>query len=868
MPAFNEVLVINAFLKTAFPKLSNKLWITRTTEDVNLQKAVKQVFDSWEPKPLPSYILMKLLKESLVFTSTSQEILPAFISLNEENLAAAIEHQKEISSYHRYTNFLDRKIIPAKGKDEEEFETLKIDVLRQIKKILSDNWPKSMKITGNLRANDLNAAILYCEKGLTKDPALRGLLVFLNDYKKILFLKPISITQKDGTTSSFCRLSEKAGGVTEKYSLISLASAKEKLEALQQLAPDTLENYDKNRANYELSIEAIIKLPKKGQTIEVQREAIALNMSRILNLETTDSSMVNFNGKAALFVPFDKITLMKDLAKGQTLTSFIPSSLKKLNITSYLHYSLIAPLGNALKNNQLVSNFAKALGFVWLCNDPDFMGAFNQNKALKNNKDLYIFDQVFTPQDKWELDTRFSMVPIGIKRHSRHNQGRNRSIIEDSPLDKKFDSIIELFKKRKDLVAMIETIIYHHAAQLKTLKAKKPLNKETKEAITELSILYKDAILIKRTLDKRMNTIFKNFPTFNGKKLSEENFIQHEKLLKKVFLLEKLINKPALFTKDGRPYRYPWTYRNTHKLNRLALTKDGKLSIGYSEKDKERLIFCLKNCGVDLSSAQWQRFPRRKLILPAIELNKISESNLFPELEDFNEKTNYLANLDYITSAYPPIKQSKKVATLIKEFSDILPLKHSRFEQITTMKESLKQLHTLLQTEPNQGYLKHVEIKLQLEIQKKIRQWVHLYAAEATEDLKKAYEVSVNLDRLNEFNLVVLELTKDLRPEENKANFRQYLSFCINCGKQSNTPHLLQRASQKFLKGSNSILNKEKQADQLNKIQEEAELKLDKAPEKPEPAPSFKASEESPEPPPSSQSPEEQPESPHPFRAH
>lgn len=65
-----------------------------------------------------------------------------------------------------------------------------------------------------------------------------------------------------------------------------------------------IEDYDTARERYKLCTEAIIKLPKYGDIREVQHEAIALNISRLLGLDTAITTSITYNNHPALFILF------------------------------------------------------------------------------------------------------------------------------------------------------------------------------------------------------------------------------------------------------------------------------------------------------------------------------------------------------------------------------------------------------------------------------------------------------------------------------------------------------------------------------------------------------------------------------------
>lgn len=126
------------------------------------------------------------------------------------------------------------------------------------------------------------------------------------------------------------------------------------------------------------------------------------------------------------------------------------------------------------------------MAFSYLCNDTDFIGMNNQNKAINDKNELYIFDQVVMSKEKMSFDTRLNLVPIGLGRHSRHNQGRNRSIIEDSSFDTKFDGVSRLLLCKNDIDSMLDNFLQSHSQKISQIK--NSINAIT--AITSMSNAY------------------------------------------------------------------------------------------------------------------------------------------------------------------------------------------------------------------------------------------------------------------------------------------------------------------------------------------------------------------------------------------
>lgn len=275
---------------------------------------------------------------------------------------------------------------------------------------------------------------------------------------------------------SYCTLAETIEGVTEKIPLITLAKVKEQLRHLCAQNELDLDSYSESREQYyKLGIEGILKLPKHGDIKEVQREAIALNISRLMGLDTTSSTAVSYNGHPALFIPFDNINLLNEFSSGKIFKVGMG-----LSGQSYTHYSTIKPLGEGIQADLYIKDFGHALALLYLCCDTDAIGGYCKNKALRNYSSLYIFDQVITDTDKFILDSRISLQPDQfIMKHTRHGQGRNRTLIEDSSLVTKYASLVRLKELKRIITQYCDHISWLHHNRTQAIKnnCKKNLQK-------------------------------------------------------------------------------------------------------------------------------------------------------------------------------------------------------------------------------------------------------------------------------------------------------------------------------------------------------------------------------------------------------
>ncbi|MBA2651338.1 MAG: hypothetical protein H0U73_03595 [Tatlockia sp.] len=681
-------------------------------------------------------------------------------------------------------------------------EAAGIQLLQTAKMKLLDLSRTQLPNTKLITKADLKNAISNHEKIIAENSnssqknQLENELNLLKDLRKLVNLKDnINIPKENGEPNHFLILDEAAGGVTEKISLISLDDASQKISNICNIDKLNFNSYCANRNDYKLSTEAILKLPKHGNTTEVQREAIALNISRILGFNTTKSSMIDYKGQAALFVPFDEIKLLNEFAKGKDQILLLPSAISGLSkfMSKYLHYSTINPVGNELNSDQILEDFGKMLAFSYLCNDPDFIGMDNQNKAIKSGKELYVFDQVIMAgDDKMELDSRMSLSPVGSGRHSRHNQGRNRSVIEDSSFDAKFNSIATLLDHKGEINVMLDTLYLTHKSKLigikneySTIKTEIPSQenisklKHLEEQFKEVGLLHKDVLEIKRTTNTRMKSMLQKFPRINGSPMNSQLFLENKDLIKPCLVLEKLVNKPVLFSADGRPYKHPWTHRNNDKISTILQQNEktfisfdsDKLNLfGYSINAAE-MTSILVQLGIDNFSIH-----ENTLIIPNEELSKINENSLFPEHRPFDSEKDYLAveNLAHTFSAYSPENQTVLIESIKNYKADMQKTNDPAF-RIKVIENAQNYIDSKLQRMENKGLLKHFELNMQMDFQAHLRQIILINSPELSDKIAQAFEAAVKVDRVKQFNSTLIAYVKN--PTGQLAN---YLDKCID----------------------------------------------------------------------------------------
>lgn len=593
-------------------------------------------------------------------------------------------------------------------------------------------------------------------------------LTVAEDLLKVNKLTAMTIPQERGGHSVFCTLAESAGGVTEKISLISLTTVITQLNKLRNREVNSIDNYIANRRDYKLGTEAILKLPKHGKIEEVQRESMALNVSRIIGLDTTQSCIMTHKGKPALFVPFDDIKQMKDYAKGKAFKVGSPKE--------YQHYSTINPVGSGLQSDQYVEDFGKSMGFFYVCSDADSMGGYNQNKALRHGRSLYIFDQVIMDSDKMKLDSRLSLQPDQfVMKHTRHGQGRNRTIIEDSSISSKFDSMVDLIANQQRIDEYCKRTANMHKSEISRLKSEleKPQTKDAKKELQaqlkQVTALRDDAILISKGIQSRINKIYDLMPRTIGKGITNTH-------LKQALVLEKLLHNPTLFTDNGRPYKNPWTYRQNTPVKSIESLPNGNFLLKFdSAIPREMVAFLQRNGG----GASIKRRSSKEIEISSKDFLNLKETMLHPESQvQIKHKVEYLRkdDLKQISMAYGEGHRGR-ILKLVEEYCAIMDNdKSSKDQKLYETGRVVSILQSHIYTAKDKGFGMHVLKKMHFDIQQRL-QVIIRQESEPPGNLDLAFAAALKLDRVDVFNKVVAEAIR--QDMIGSSDFQAFLKDCI-----------------------------------------------------------------------------------------
>ncbi|WP_133127955.1 hypothetical protein [Legionella nagasakiensis] len=634
------------------------------------------------------------------------------------------------------------------------------------------------------KIRELEGVVKAAAEGSPEKALAEKRLTILQDLNKINRLTPMVIPQEGSPPLQYCVLAEATAGVTEKVSLVSRARVEEQLGHLTAAAGvTTLDQYHDHRAEFKLGTQAILKLPKHGKVKEVQREAMALNVSRILGLDTTQSTMLTlYGGRPALFVPFADIRLLSDVARGKTMQARLGSR------GEYSHYSTINSVGAGLQANRFVEDFGNSLGLFYLCSDTDAIGGYNQNKALRGNH-LFIFDQVIMLDNKLGLDSRLSMQPISlITKHTRHDQGRNRTLIEDSSMDSKFASLMQLKAEQEKLSAYFTQVAGVHQRKIDELQDRlrvrgfdRDVRNNLEATLKEVRLLRDDALALRTRVHERINRIDAILPR-NDARVGPE-------LLKKTLVLEKLVNNPVLFADDKRAYRNPWVHRNGNRVTNIAPGGSPQhLRITFSSKIPDDMIAMLRRW-TDSRSSPIRRSDKEIEILQE-DLQRLTEAAMFPEHYLELTRSNYLDvnDLRVMQRGYGEGHRTRIIAA-IESYNATRPMTtEAACRLMSDMEETLK---GYIATANDKGFGMHVLKKFQFDQQQKLQRLMPDEQRPA--QINEAFSAALKLDRVEEFNAVVREAVK--RDRLTDRIFTDFLQRCIDdAATASADPHAHFRA--------------------------------------------------------------------------
>ncbi|KTD81338.1 hypothetical protein [Legionella waltersii] len=732
--------------------------------------------------------LTNILSYSATFTPGSPPILN---SINEQSALFGLKYWKnarEISKLPK-DNYYTRPVVKQLEEDVELRSLINKSrsKLYQLLQSLSDAGSLSPLDNGQVDAqiNSLTKSMDSLEENSLLKAKLQSQLSLLIDIKKLNHLERLRIPQDQGPVIDCCTIIDSVGGVTEKISLMKLNHVKERLEKLCSQEPFSLELYTSNREHYSLYPEGIIKLPKRGNIKEVQREAIALNISRILGIDTSTSVTVSYHNHPALFVPFDTIELLHEFTLGKKIAANLG-----LFGQTYTHYSTIKPIGEGIQADTFIDDFGHVLGLIYLCSDTDAIGGYCQNKALKNSRRIFVFDQSVMDVDKFILDSSLNLQPDQfIMKHTRHGQGRNRTLIEDSSMITKFASLMQLKELGDKIIQYVNYLAWHHQNRIEVIvqQLQSFVEKNQRallwQELNDLQALEQDAELLKSTLAHRIAKIDAVLPKTSG----SINPLDIQQAL----IFEKLVNNPVLFTDDARPYKNPWTTRHVLKITTISELDDEHLQLSFNDKPSESMIGFIKRRG-SLDSITMKS--TKSVIISKSDLFRVTESSIHPEHNlAWSEDTNYLdlKDLDQIKLAYGE-GNTGKILGIISDYQAKVSLESTtKAEKLECIKQTESSLKELILTAHDKGFGMHVLKKFYFDSHQQLQKMMSPH--DLPEHLSEAFVAALKLDRVSEFNSVIAEgLAQNKITDEKLAAF---LDSCIHRSKTASNYKEAQKES-------------------------------------------------------------------------
>lgn len=719
--------------------------------------------------------LRKVIDYCTVFHKESPQILQ---SINPDQIDFALRFFQNNRALAELPsdNYFRRPVSPAA--EDPDLNSLVVesraklyDLIKQILGTSAFN-PDDVKDI-NLRINQLDGLIAgFVGSEPQKDTsALIMLRNLLSDLNKLNGLEIIRIPQDNGPSLIYCKLPEPMEGVTAKVSLVSLDTVKTKLTRLCSAEDLSVESYEAKRVgNYQLRTEAILKLPKNGQITEVQREAMALNISRMMGLDTTHSTTVSYDGRPALFVPFDNIRLLKDFAKGQTFFAGLGIQGK-----TYTHYSTINPVGEGVQADLFVDDSGANLGLLYVCSDTDAIGGYCQNKALRNDRSWYIFDQVLMADLKMALDSRLNLVPCQfLGKYTRHGQGRNRTLVEDSSMVAKFASIMQLIDLQEQILQYLEQSawLHHNRAEeiterLKTASLRAEERARLKVELSDVHALEMDALVLKKRVAERIDMLQEVLPSTQGEVSSTD--------LRQALIIEKLLHNPVLFCDDGRPYKNPWTNKHSNPIQSIEALDNGLIQIRFPHAVSQEMFDFIKRRGAGesmiLASAN-------SLHINKNHLHQLHENMLHPENDlNLSLTTRYLypEDLRLLQKAYNQTKEPE-LFQILKDYQDQMnPEDRRRQNKIDAILVAESKLKDHIAGTKHKGLATHLLKKFYFDAQQQL--FAMIPTEKLPSQLNEAFSAALKLDRASDFIKVLCAAIPGAKTQD--PNFIEFLNQCI-----------------------------------------------------------------------------------------
>jgi hypothetical protein len=286
------------------------------------------------------------------------------------------------------------------------------------------------------------------------------------------------------------------------------------------------------------------------------------------------------------------------------------------------------------------------------------------------------------------------------------------------------------------------------------------------DEIRVVKALKDDALLLRTKISERIDKIDGVLPRTSREVDSG--------LIKQALILELLVNRPKLYTDNGRPYRAPWTTRNTnYVLSVLQIAEQpGMMKIKFSEALPRDILAMLKRQGnIDV-----QVDPTGKTAIIAVQdLRALNEMVLFPELQG-----GLIANKDYLS---PDDTQAIQSAYGIGHRDRIIDaIQDYRLDRgavntdakLASMQETEQALKAYIDTAKDKGFGMHILKKFYFDVQQLLQNMMPVESRPG--QINEAFSAALKLDQVSQFNRVVQEAVR-----QNKITDPAFLGFLDTC---------------------------------------------------------------------------------------
>lgn len=484
-------------------------------------------------------------------------------------------------------------------------------------------------------------------------------------------------TSPDLETARYYKVVGSIGGVTEKISLISEHAFEDSLNGFLEMPIQDL-------PNVKFPTQAMIKKPKLNtmktvlsrkevaEVTEVQREYIALSISKILGLKTSLFEFVYLEDSIpCLMITFDNIT---------ELTNYIVP-----NRSGTDKQSTIRPLGEGVFPVQAIDDFGSFFMLAFIAQDPDTMGKSGQNKALFEDQQFFMLDHVVMGTEYFDVSSNLTLSPKLTSQLSRHTQGRNYSLINDSALELRLQSVLAMREKQSEIETLFEEIIRQHEQRidrLRTINDGPHEKARIVQKIKDLESLIEDAKQLRDRVRSRIQAIDKVLPKLNLR--SGDSTVD---LLNQTLQLQLLLNNPHLYTASGNPYRNLFTEEKTLlrviEVNELT---DGKFELVFNKPiDKLKQIELEHIFGFDVyinhirperTQREYDIIDGNRLIMTKSLLKRLNQDELFAERQEVLAGTaiEYISSnkLSYLARCYGMKELKPDISQSVNQFMDAM----------------------------------------------------------------------------------------------------------------------------------------------------------------------------------------------------